>query len=515
MKPRKWLASALCLLMLACLSAPVLGESKDILNTDAEFPIVTEPITLKLFGQQGPIHADWDQMDLWIKYQEMTGINLEFHTVASQGYDEAKNLMFVSGDHYDLLVRAILTGPEIVKYGSMGILLPLEDLIPEYAPNFQKLMDKYPSIAPRITSPDGHIYALPAVIEMDAARTDKYWLNTNWLAQVGKEIPATFDEFEDVLLAFKGIDFNGNGEADEIPFGAADLLAYINNLCGCWGLERQFEQMLNIKDGKVESWLISEEFRDMLRWSNKIYTEGLLDPEIFTQEYAKFNAKMSGQVMGFFFNQAADAFDAANYQGIAPFQGKSDRIIVKSTPLARDIGTFAIMADTKYPEAALRWQDYFYSDEGSYLMRYGIEGKTWTRDADGYPVYVDGILNSPDGSGPAIAKFTIWPGGNAPQYMTEHNAIAVVTEPTAKAQDALAPYMDYSIYAAPLFDQESSERLVILQKDIDDYIKQNVSKFINGDLSLDSDWDTYVDALKKIGIDEYVAIYQSVYDNLN
>ena len=41
----------------------------------------------------------------------------------------------------------------------------------------------------------------------------------------------------------------------------------------------------------------------------------------------------------------------------------------------------------------MRWIDYLFSEEGSYLMRYGIEGKTWTRDENGYPVYVDGILD--------------------------------------------------------------------------------------------------------------------------
>ncbi|GHU75358.1 hypothetical protein AGMMS49992_19180 [Clostridia bacterium] len=105
--------------------------------------------------------------------------------------------------------------------------------------------------------------------------------------------------------------------------------------------------------------------------------EGLLDPEMLIQEYSKFIAKMSGQVMSFFVNMAADAFDSTYYASIAPFSGKGDEIYVKFVPVARDIGAFAIMANTKYPELALCWQDYFYSMDGSYLLRYGIEGKTW------------------------------------------------------------------------------------------------------------------------------------------
>ncbi len=515
MKSRQWLASLLCLLLVMAFAVPTLADSADIVNMDAELPIVKEPLTLKMWGQQGSIQKDWKEMDLWIKYQEISGITLDITTVPTQGYEEAKNLMFASGDSYDMLMRCWLSPAEIVRYGSMGVLMPLEDLIPTYAPNFQKLMDKYPSIAPRITAPDGHIYALPAIIEMDGARTEKFWINTTWLEQAGKEIPTTFDELEEVLRAFKGVDFNGNGEADEIPFGGADTMSVINNLVGCWGLPRQFDQNLLIKDGKVEEWLTSETFHDVLRWTNKMYSEGLMDSEMFTQEYAKFNAKMSGQVMGFFFNMAADAFDPTHYKGIAPFAGKSDAITVKSAPIARDMGCFAIMADCKYPEAALRFQDYFYSDEGSYLMRYGIEGKTWTRDANGLPVYADGILNHPDGAGTACAQFTIWPGAGAPQYMTERNCAAVVNPATAAGQEALNPFMDYSVYPALLFDQDTSDRLVILNKDLNDYLKQTCAKFVNGDLSLETDWATYVDTLKQIGIEEFVSIYQTAYDNLN
>lgn len=510
---------ALVLLLCLALTLPFgvsLADSTDILNQDAEMPIVTAPITLRIFGQQGPIHADWATMDLFVEYQKRSGITLDFKTVPSQGYDEQKNLMFASGDYPDILVRAFLSGTEIVRYGSMGLLLPVEDLIPTYGTHFQDLMNQYPDIEPRIKSPDGHIYALPAVISMAAARTEKFWINTAWLEQVGLSIPTTFEELETVLRAFKGVDFNGNGEADELPAGVGSLSTWIANFCGLWGLQRQFGQDLNLSDGVVSEWMTSEAYRDLLRWTKNLYDEGLLDPDILTQEYSKFNAKMSGQVMGFFVNMADDAFDSTNYAGIAPFAGKSDSLYVKRDAVARDIGTFAIMSNCAYPEAALRWQDYFYSSEGSYLMRYGIEDKTWTRDENGLPVYVDGILNSPDGAGPAIAQFTIWPGGGSPQWLNDVNSIAVVTPTTAQAQVALEPYMDYELYAAPLFSLEINERLVILQKDINDYFNQCAAKFVKGDLDLEgADWDTYVGTLGKIGMEEFVQIYQDAYNNLN
>lgn len=505
----------LCLVLALAMLLPVvaLADSTDVLNTEGEMPIVNQEITLSIFGKQGAIHADWPTMDFFIKYQEMTGIKLDFQQAPSQGYDESKALMFTSGEYPDMLVAPALSGTEIIKYGDEGVLIPLEDLLAEYAPNYSKLMEEYADVKGRITAPDGHIYALAAIIAVPAARTDKIWCNTAWLEANNLEIPTTFEELETVLRAFKNYDANGNGVADEIPLGACDMNNYIVRMAGMFGLQYQFGHQMNLsEDGKtLECWLTSDQFKALLQWSNKMYAEGLLDSDIFTQEFSKFNAKMSGQMMGIFFNQADDAFDSTNYQGIAPFAGMSDRVYVHSGAVARDLGTFAITSACEYPEAAIRWIDYLFSDEGSYLMRYGIEGKTWTRDEDGYPVYAENILDNPNGSGPTIAQFTIWPGGGSPQYLNVHNCIAVTSDTTQAAQEALNPYMDYTLYAEPLFDTDTNERLQILQNDIDTYVKTTAAKLIKGEMSFD-EWDTYCKTLQNMGLDEWVSIYQAVLD---
>ena len=217
-------------------------------------------------------------------------------------------------------------------------------------------------------------------------------------------------------------------------------------------------------------------------------------------------------MLGMFFCQADDSFDSTNYIGIAPFSGMSDTIYVQHGAIARDMGTFAITRDCEYPEVAIRWIDYLFSAEGSYLERYGIEGKTWTRDEDGYPVYVDGILDNPNGSGPTIAQFTFWPGGGSPQYLNVHNCAAVTSAATLAAQEALDPYMNYTLYADPLLDSETNERLQILQNDINTYVKSTAAKLIRGEMSFD-EWDSYCNRLSTIGVDEMVSIYQSVLDS--
>lgn len=494
------------------------SEPAGSVNKDG-FPIVNQEITLRVFGQQGPVQEKWETMGMWKHYQEMTNIRLDVtNVIPAEGYEEKKSLMWASNDYPDIFVRALLKNEEIVKYGNMGILAPLEDMIAEYAPNLQKLIDEDPAILSRITAPDGHIYALPAIFTLTAARDDKFWMNQAWLDQVGKEVPVTVDELEEVLRAFKGVDFNGNGIADEYPMGIAvvpeEATPLIRRFAGVWGYQYQFGRFLEVRDGKVTTYLTEDRFKEMLQWLSSMYAEGLIDPEIFTQEYAKYAAKMAGQQMGLFFNQADDTFDSTNFIGVAPFKGKADRQYVEAAPAARDNGVFAISTDCGNKEAAMRWIDYFYGYEGSILMRYGVEGENMYFDEAGIPRYNDGILNSPEGSGTEIGKFTIWPGGGAPQWVNDDNCEAIASEATRKAQEALDPCIPEQIYAEPLLEPEISDRLSVLWTDLKNYLSESTAKFIRGELSFEKDWDTYVETLDKIGLEEWVSIYQASYDNL-
>lgn len=296
--------------------------------------------------------------------------------------------------------------------------------------------------------------------------------------------------------------------------GAADAQTLIRRFAGSWGHQIQFGRFLEVVDGKVTTWMNSDDMKEMLQWLSQMYAEGLIDPEVFTQEYAKYAAKMAGQQMGLFFNQADDTFDSANFIGISPFAGKSDKIYAEAQPVARDNGVFAVSADCKNIEAAVRWIDYFYSEEGSIFLRYGVEGENMYFDEEGMPRYNDGILDSPEGSGTEIGKFTIWPGGGAPQWVNETNCEAIASQATLDAEVALHDYFPQDIFADPLLDQETSDRLAILWTDIDKYQKETTAKFIRGELDIESEWSTYVETLDKIGIAEMLSIYQTAYDNV-
>lgn len=72
------------------------------------------------------------------------------------------------------------------------------------------------------TAPDGKIYGLTGLNEcFHCSYPNKMWVNTKWLDQLNMKVPATTEEFKEMLKAFKTKDPNGNGKADEVPLSGS------------------------------------------------------------------------------------------------------------------------------------------------------------------------------------------------------------------------------------------------------------------------------------------------------
>ena len=479
------------------------------------FPIVEQPIKLKFFTRIAPTNGPFKDMPVFQEYEKMSNVQVEFIEAPTDGFQEKKNLLFASNELPDALYRSQLTQLEAIRYGAAGQLIPLEGLIEQYAPNLTALMEQYPEIRSGITTPEGHIYAIPGIVTLDSARTDKKWINQAWLKKLNLKMPETTDELYDVLVAFRDQDPNGNGQKDELPLTARTPVAgqglpIVNMMSGSFGLDLQMGYNINIADDKVEIWMGSERNKEMLMYLNKLYQEKLLDPEMFSQKEADYLAKQASGNTGMFFDQTNNVFlDIQDqYTGMSPVKGPhGDQLQSQGAPIARDFGAFAITSVNKYPEVTMRWIDYFYSDEGSTLLRFGREGENYEL-RDGIPYYTDAFMES--GNQP---KITPYAGGGAPHLISEKVASLINPPQVQEAQDKLTPYMPEVRYAAPMFDEDTAQKVNILRNDLDKYYEEQSAKFIAGALSFDK-WDEFQATLKKLKIDELQQIYQEAYDKM-
>lgn len=479
------------------------------------FPIVNEPITLTVYGNRDQNQAEWEEMFFLNKYEEMTNIHLELQEVPADGFAENKQLLFASNELPDVFLRCGINANEVSMYGvGSGQLMVLDDLIEQYAPNLKKIFDENPSFRQTCMAADGHIYTLPFIDMSASGKMDtKQWINTKWLENLEMEIPTTLDEFKDVLVAFRDKDPNGNGENDEIPLGIREP-AMVYALGGSFGLQHQLRDTYNIdENGKLHNWICDDEFKEYLMWLNELYSEKLIWQDYYKNDRAAWRANLAGELYGAMYMPYSDVFlnCEQNYSGYEPLIGPSGEKFWADGKSGVENGTFALSSTCSNPEAAIRWVDYFYSEEGGLFFAFGEEGTHYTLNEKGVPVFKEEILNAEEGFMTALGKINMVPGGGFPCLRVEETSGVVASERTQEASRILEPYLPEVSYDKPAASAEDMDRVIAIEQDLNTYRDESVTKFIIGEYSFDL-WDEYCQTLEQIGIRELEDIYQKALD---
>jgi putative aldouronate transport system substrate-binding protein len=479
------------------------------------FPIVDTPITLTVFGSRDQNQAKWSDMYFFKKYAEKTNINMDLQEVPAQGFEEKKNLLFASDELPDIFLRADLRREQIAMYGTGSKqLMVLDSLLPKWAPNIWKIIQEDDAILHEITAADGYIYTLPELDVSDTGRMDfKEWINKEWLAAVGKKVPTTPAELKDVLIAFRDKDPNKNGKADEIPLGIREISS-VYVLGGPWGLDCQMRDTINIKDGKLHYWLKDNNFKEYLQFLHECYAEKLLWQNYYKAgNRPEWRSNLANALFGVFYMPYSDVFINVEDQfiGFDPLIGPyGDQMWPDTRSSVHTLGAFALSSICKNPEAALRWVDYFYSEEGALFYRYGIEGETFYFDANGMPRINDAILKSPEGFMTALGKINLVPGKGGPNLTTNQTDGIVASDLTKQVSAGLVKFLS-PVTSKPSVSEVEQERINAVLQDLIKYRDESVTKFIIGEWGFDR-WDQYCKTLDQIGLPELERIYQRAYD---
>lgn len=496
-------------------------------STGTAFPIVDEPITLKAFAMAGPYNkGDFNELEIWKVYEEMTNIHIDFEAYPTSQITEKLSLTLSTNQLPDIFFKVGISNADIVKYAGQEILVPVTDYLADYAPNYSQLLDDYAEVKKTVTMQDGHIYGFPYLVSASVSNlSPKMFYNAEWMDALNLSPPETLEDLESVLIEIRDGDPNGNDEKDEIPLGADGLLQIEKALRGSFGLGTRGSRVLDFDidetTGKLRYIYTSDEYKALLQYQNKLYTQRLIDQEIFTADLAGFTAKAEQNIIGFAFihnHQYLGETYKENYVGLAkPLKGPAEKLMytARTNPVA---GQYYFITETNpYPEASVRWVDYFYSDDGIRLYFMGMEGVTYELDAEGDPYFNDYVKNNPDGLNweEALGRFVPWSGGANPSIANDkYFGDQVVGQVTSDAAKALMPYTPEEVWGAFSYSEADSNRLSVLNQDIGTYVTDMRSQFITGNASFDA-WDTYVTTLENMGLQELIEITQRGLDDYN
>lgn len=214
--------------------------------------------------------------------ENRTGIHIEWDTYSSDVETVLQTRLASMEGLPDMVeIPPFDSNVGVDTYSSNGVLIPLNDLIEEYAPNIKALFEKYPALEAKCTSSDGNIYALAGWWgDINDYVPDYLYIRQDWLDNLGLEMPKTVDELYDVLVAFKEQDANGNGNPnDEIPMATKNGIKQLYYLMTGFGYDTN-SLWYTDDSGKVHYAAVEDQYKEMLAFLNKCYSEGLISDDL-------------------------------------------------------------------------------------------------------------------------------------------------------------------------------------------------------------------------------------------
>lgn len=528
------LAAAVLLVLGACsdkeksVSEKVELDNEKLENVnESGMPIVKEPVKLDFFAGKAPATNDnWNDVMVFNEYEKMTDMDINWTMVPHESLAEKRNLTLASGNLPDAFHSAGMPSADILKYGQQGVFLPLNDLIDKYAPNFKKILEENPEVKKALTFPDGNIYSFPLMSDPDFLSYrlgPKPRINIDWLEALDMDMPETTEDFYEYLKAVKEKDPNGNGKADEIPYGAPGIDTLLDFLLGSYGLANMGTSNgtidLDPDTNELRFYPTTDGYKEMLQYVNKLYSEELIEQNIFTIESNQYHANgMEEKYGSTVWYNPVDIFGdepGKPLVGLPALEGpKGNKGFNTIMPTVVVPGAFLITNANEHPVATIKWIDYFYGDEGIKLFFMGIEGKTYEVNEDGETEYMDHILNSEEGLTyeQEQAKYLTFPGGGFPSVVSQKYFGGPANNPEdLEAAAKLKPDVVENPWSPFKYTKEENDKLAGFGHDIDKYVTEMRDKFISGDLSFD-EWDKYVETIEGMNLEEYMKIKTEAYE---
>lgn len=454
----------------------------------------------------------WNDNMFFLRMEEQTGLLFDFQQYQElDAWRDALNFMRDGKQAMpDVLFKAQLTPAQMLELYDAGMIIDLKPYLAEHAPNLTALFAAHPEWERACTLPGGQIVALPGINELQ--NNNAIWINTEWLAAVGKEMPTTADEFIDVLRAFKTGDPNRNGKRDETPLTFTSLWD-LRFLGSAFGLCANDYYLTLGEGGTVTFAADSAQMRSFVEWLHLLWDENLIDHYGFsaldsTRAITDSKATITyGVVFGPSVMSMLPSTAAASYRVLMPMTYEGQAIY---RDLLGDVmpGAFAVTSACADPAAMVAWADFLYSPEGEMLAQVGREGVDYTVMSDGKWAWLDDPATV---AGTVLSDVVIIGGGDMPGYATADFQLRYDDPDTHAAVEQLYALKQVSRipYPTVYLSKDAQSRVTAIWSTMGPYIERSLVHFVTGDTPInDETWAAYCDELSAQGRDEFVAIWQ-------
>ena len=319
--------SALILVPLAALAAPE-GETAE-----------SDEMIITWLGQgRGDSRTD----DTWVTdaIEEKFGVDIQWNGLHQDDMPEEIDIMIAAGDHPDVF----FIWKDVTELYLDGVIRTMpESMVVQHMPNYTRTFrEEDPLGWLMLRSPD-------AEDEFLSLLSSRKWLDTtfsyvafraHWAAAAGFDLPGydrdktpldnlsitgydthfsffldhdfTVEWLEELLVAFRDGDFDGNGRADTIPWAGNKHWYWTwNPIMGAFGIARNYNVSVG---GELYEWSVAPQYREFIKLAARWWQSGLLDKEYPTLSWDKWDEKNGAGLTG----AAVSHFAYQSQHGITP-----------------------------------------------------------------------------------------------------------------------------------------------------------------------------------------------------
>lgn len=513
------------ILVSACAPAPTAAPATEVATQEpTAVPEPTEiPVTdIELWAggrvtEAGPPPEDWIAYQT-IKDNAKVNLNLVLLPSTQADQDTKINAAAASNSLPDVFMVSRDVWYKLVEAGLVAKVDDLLPLMPVRTQGHYSDADRN-----KLVTLDGSMYGLPDPGALP--QTDSLVIRQDWLDKLGLESPKTLDEVLTVLKAFTNDDPDGNGQKDTYGFCAYiegsglanaglgtrfDWVYGAYGVAGVWNLSSADAVALNVR---------TDNFREATQFIRTMNEEKVIDPDWPTLKKDEFRARWKQGQCGMMHENFAALANKSNYADFdanfpdgqwvamdAPTgpDGESSMGVVAKTARIYAVSQKAI--DEGKGPAIARLLEWMASDEGYYLLGFGVEGVNYKLDDKGY-ITTEGLDDA--------AK---WTSKEAQPLTQLANMVYIFSDvemqaryvayKTANGRD-MDPKAYYAEFLTKPFTQATGQSVINPPANGADFVRfysENIVQFVLGQKPLDeAAWTEFIAGLDSLGAKELEA----------
>lgn len=461
--------------------------------------------------------------------KEKFNINLELLIVPGSDYTTKKSTTLASNSMPDIISG--MTIDEVKQYAASGMFLNLDDY-KEYAPDYYALVEgEDRKVETNKLRVNGGLYQFQKLEKYRVALSSAIAIRMDLLEEQEIPVPATFGEYYAALLKIK--DKHPEMYGFSSRNGTNYLLGQFAYSLGTGGFPLFNTTRGMYLEPESDSYIYgpaNEKFTRVVEFMRQAYADGILDPDYATMDKdTMFEKLSSGKLMSVYdnnsfvgrtYNPALKEIDSEAYFDILEPMADQDGN-TRSYRYTKDWtdNVAVVSSQTKYPERIVEMMNWMYTQEGSMISNFGVEGVHYDL-TDGVPVIKQELLDECAGASDIFTAVSgklgaglLGLGFYIDESLYQQTSDPIFLEQGEKIDEWTQKGEITYLPNWPSFTDEEQERVTEIEQKLTNVFNQEIDGFITGKKSME-EWPSLVETLKSQGSEELESIFNAAYDRI-